>query len=207
MLLKIYPENPSPREISKVVNCLQNGGIVIFPTDTIYGIGCDIHNHKAVERISEIINQDINRTNFSFIFNDLGHISDYTKPFSNTVFKLLKRTLPGPYTFILEANKNVPKIFHNKKSTVGIRIPNNLIINTIVAELGNPILSKSVKDLNDDIQEFVTDPELLYEQYGDSVDIIIDGGYGSFTPSTVISCLDDEFEVVREGLGDVNGLF
>lgn len=207
MLLKIYPENPNPREISKVVNCLQNGGIVIFPTDTIYGIGCDIHNHKAVERISEIIHQDINRTNFSFIFNDLGHISDYTKPFSNTVFKLLKRTLPGPYTFILEANKNVPKIFHNKKSTVGIRIPDNPIISAIVSELGNPILSKSVKDLNDDLLEFVTDPELLYEQYGDHVDIIIDGGYGGLTPSTIISCLEDEMEVVREGLGDVSGLF
>lgn len=207
MLIKIYPENPNPREISKVVNCLKDGGIIIFPTDTIYGIGCDIHNHKAVERISEIFQLDINKSNFSFIFNDLSHISDYTKPFSNTVFKLMKRTLPGPYTFILEANKNVPKIFHNKKSTVGIRIPENPILSAIVAELGNPILSKSVKDLNDKVAEFVTDPELMYEQYGDNVDIIIDGGYGGLTPSTVINCLGGEFEVVREGLGDVNGLF
>lgn len=207
MLLKIYPENPNPREISKVVNCLKNGGIVIFPTDTIYGIGCDIHNHKAVERISQVINSDINKSNFSFIFNDLSHISDYAKPLNNTVFKLLKRTLPGPYTFIVEANNNVPKIFHNKKRTLGIRIPDNAIIQAIVSELGSPILSKSVKDLNDEIMEFVTDPELMYEQYGENVDIIIDGGYGGLTPSTVISCLDGDFEVVRQGLGETEGLF
>ncbi|MEI6347283.1 MAG: L-threonylcarbamoyladenylate synthase [Bacteroidota bacterium] len=206
MLLKIYPENPNPREINKVVDCLKSGGIVIFPTDTIYGIGCDIHNHKAVERISEIIKTDINKSNFSFIFNDLSHISDYAKPFSNPVFKLLKYTLPGPYTFILEANNNVPKIFHNKKKTLGIRIPNNPIINSIVNSLGNPILSKSVKDLSDDIFEYYTDPELIYEQFGDLVDIIIDGGYSGHTPSTVISCLNNEFEVIREGLGSIKGL-
>ena len=207
MLLKIYPENPNPREINKVVDCLRNGGIVIYPTDTIYGIGCDIHNQKAVERINEIIKSDINKSNFSFIFNDLSHISDYTKPLSNTVFKLLKRTLPGPYTYIIEANKNVPKMFHNKKSTVGIRIPNNPIINLIVAELGNPILSKSVKDISDNILEYYTDPELMYEQFGEMVDIVIDGGYGDFTPSTVISCLNQEFEIIREGLGPIDGLF
>jgi tRNA threonylcarbamoyl adenosine modification protein (Sua5/YciO/YrdC/YwlC family) len=207
MLLKIYPENPNSREISKVVNCLQNGGIIIFPTDTIYGIGCDIHNHKAVERISELIHCDISKSNFSFIFNDLSHISDYSKPLNNSVFKLLKRTLPGPYTYIVEANNNVPKIFNNKKKTIGIRIPDNSIIKAIVSELGSPILSKSVKDLNDDFMEFVTDPELIYEQYCEDVDIIIDGGYGGFIPSTVINCIGDDFEIVREGLGSTVGLF
>ncbi len=207
MLLKIYPENPNPREISKVVNCLKNGGIIIYPTDTIYGIGCDMHNHKAVERMAEITRSDAKKTHFSFIFNDLSHISDYAKPLSNTVFKLLKRTLPGPYTFIVEANNNVPKIFDNKKRTLGIRIPDNPITKAIVSELGSPILSKSVKDLNEDFLEFVTDPELIYEQYGELVDIIIDGGYGGLVSSTIINCVEPEFEVIREGLGPIDGIF
>lgn len=206
MLLKIYPENPNYREINKVVDCIKNGGIVIFPTDTIYGIGCDIHNHKAVERIAQILKSNISKTDFTFIFNDLSHISDFTKPFSNTVFKLLKKTLPGPYTYILEANKNVPKIFHNKKSTIGIRIPDNSIVKAMVENLGNPILSKSLKNLNDEISEFITDPELIYEQYADLVDIIIDGGYGSITPSTVISCLNNDIELIRAGLGPIDGI-
>ncbi len=207
MLLKIYPENPNPREINKVVNCLKNGGIIIYPTDTIYGIGCDMHNFKAVEKLAQITNSNLKKSNFSFIFNDLSHISDYAKPLSNSVFKLLKRTLPGPYTFIVEANNNVPKIFDTKKRTIGIRIPNNSIIKAIVEELGSPVLTKTIKSLEEDSIEYFTNPELIYQQYGDVVDIIIDGGYGGFIPSTIINCIDEEFEVVREGLGPIDSIF
>ncbi len=203
MLLKIYPENPNFKEIQKVVDCLKNGGIIIYPTDTIYGIGCDIHNHKAVERITEILGISKNNAQFSFICNDLSHISEYVKPLSNTIFKIVKKALPGPYTFIFEANNNVPKLLQSKKKTVGIRIPDNSIINSIVSELGNPILSKSLKD-EDEIIEYTTDPELIYERYCDLVDIIIDGGYGSNIPSTVVNCVNNEIEIIRVGKGSID---
>ncbi|MBO4232167.1 MAG: threonylcarbamoyl-AMP synthase [Bacteroidales bacterium] len=206
MLLKIYPENPNPREIQKVVDCLQNGGIIIYPTDTIYGIGCDIFQHKTVERIAQLIGGNKKKSNFSFICSDLSHLSDYTKPISNTVFKAMKKALPGPFTFILEANNNVPKLLQSKKKTVGIRVPDNSIIHEIVEQLGHPILSTSVKD-DDDIVEYTTDPELIYERYGDDVDIVIDGGYGDNIPSTVVDCTGGEIEIIREGKGDINLLF
>ncbi|MBP5710061.1 MAG: threonylcarbamoyl-AMP synthase [Bacteroidales bacterium] len=206
MLIKIYPENPNPREIQKVVECLQNGGIIIYPTDTIYGLGCDIFQHKAVERISQIIGDSKKKNNFSFICSDLSNLSDYTKPIGNPVFKAMKKALPGPFTFILNANNNVPKILQSKKKTVGIRVPDNSIIREIVSQLGHPILSTSVKD-DDEIVEYTTDPELIYERYGDVVDIVIDGGYGDNIPSTVVDCTDDDIQIIREGKGDIDILF
>ena len=206
MLLKIYPENPNPREIRKVVECLQNGGIIIYPTDTIYGLGCDIFQHKAVERISQIIGDSKKKNYFSFICSDLSNLSDYTKPIGNPVFKAMKKALPGPFTFILNANNNVPKILQSKKKTVGIRVPDNSIIREIVSQLGHPILSTSVKD-DDEIVEYTTDPELIYERYGDVVDIVIDGGYGDNIPSTVVDCTDDDIQIIREGKGDIDILF
>lgn len=206
MLLKIYPENPNPRDIQKVVDCLQNGGIIIYPTDTIYGMGCDIFQHKTVERIAQIIGGTKKKQSFSFICSDLSNLSDYTKPINNTIFKAMKKALPGPFTFILEANNNVPKLLQSKRKTVGIRVPDNNIIREIVAQLGHPILSTSVKD-DDEIVEYTTDPELIYERYGDIADYVIDGGYGDNIPSTVVDCTEGDVEIIREGKGDINLLF
>jgi len=206
MFLKIYPENPNPREIRKVVDCLQNGGIIIYPTDTIYGIGCDIFKPKAVERITEILGDSKKKSAMTFICHDLSNLSDYTKPIANNIFKVMKRTLPGPFTFILEANNNVPKIVQSNKKTVGIRVPDNNIIREIVRELGHPILSTSVKD-DDEVVEYTTDPELIYEKYENLVDMVIDGGYGDNVPSTVVDCTSGEIEVVREGKGDMELLY
>lgn len=206
MFLKIYPENPNPREIQKAVDCLQNGGIIIYPTDTIYGIGCDIFKPKAVERIQEILGNKKKKTNMTFICYDLSHLSDYTKPLGNNIFKVMKKVLPGPYTFILEANNHVPKLIQSNKKTIGIRIPDNSIIREIVRVLGHPILSASVKD-DDEVIEYTTDPELIYERYGDMVDLLIDGGYGDNNPSTVVDCTSGEIEVVREGKGEVDLLY
>lgn len=200
MLLRLYNENPNPREIRKVVDILHEGGIIIYPTDTIYGLGCDITNPKAVEKVARFKGVKIEKANFSFICSDLSHISDYTKPISNTVFKLMKKNLPGPFTFILEANTNVPKYFKGKKKTVGIRVPDNNIIRNIVYELGNPILSTSIRD-EDDILEYTTDPELIYEKYKDFADLVIDGGHGELIPSTVVDCTGDTIEITREGKG------
>jgi tRNA threonylcarbamoyl adenosine modification protein (Sua5/YciO/YrdC/YwlC family) len=200
MLLRLYNENPNPREIRKIVDVLLDGGIIIYPTDTVYGLGCDITNNKAVEKVARFKGINIEKANFSFICSDLSHISDYTKPITNSVFKLMKKNLPGPFTFILEANNNVPRYFKGKKKTVGIRVPDNNIIREIVAELGNPILSTSIRD-EDEILEYTTDPELIYEKYQDLADIVIDGGYGELIPSTVIDCTKDEIEIVREGKG------
>ena len=204
MLIKIYPENPNPREVKKIVELLDNGGVIIYPTDTIYGIGCDISQPKAVARLAKIQGLDMDKAYFSFIFNDLSQISEYTKPMSNAAFKLLKRNVPGPFTFIFEANNNIPKLFKTRRKTVGIRVPDNNIIRSIVAELGRPILSSSVHDVEDDVTEYITDPELIHERYGNVVDAVIDGGYGDNQPSTVIDCTTDDFEVIREGKGEIN---
>lgn len=200
MIIKIYPENPNQREIQKAVEILRNGGVIIYPTDTVYGIGCSIDKPKAVQRVAQIRKINLEKANFSFIFYDLSHISDYTKHIPNDVFKMMKRNLPGPFTFILEANNNVPKIFKNHKKTVGIRIPDNSIIREIVKELGNPILSSSIHD-EDDIIEYTTDPELIHEKYKDLVDAVIDGGFGDNEASTVVDCTNDGFEILREGKG------
>ena len=203
MLLRIYPENPNPKAVNTVVECLQDGGIVIYPTDTIYGIGCDIFKQKSIERIISIIGEKKKKDALTFICHDLSNLSDYTKPLDYSVFKAMKRVLPGPYTFILEANNSVPKLLQSHKKTIGIRIPDNNIIREIVRQLGHPILSTSVKD-DDEVIEYTTDPELIYERYGDLVDIVIDGGYGDNTPSTVVDCTGGGIEVVREGKGDVS---
>ena len=204
MLIKIYPENPNPREIKKIVQIIEDGGVVIYPTDTIYGIGCDISQPKAVARLAKIQGLDMDKAYFSFIFNDLSQISEYTKPMSNAAFKLLKHNTPGPFTFIFEANNNIPKLFKSRRKTVGIRVPDNNIIRSIVAELGRPLLSSSVHDVEDDVTEYITDPELIHERYGNVVDAVIDGGYGDNQPSTVIDCTTDEFEIIREGKGELN---
>lgn len=203
MLLKIYQENPNPKAIQRVVECLQDGGVIIYPTDTIYGIGCDIFKQKSIERITQILGDKKKKSAMTFICHDLSNLSDYTKPISNNVFKAMKKALPGPFTFILEANNNVPKILQSNKKSVGIRVPDNNIVREIVEQLGHPILSTSVKD-DDEIVEYTTDPELIHEKYGDLVDIVIDGGYGDNVPSTIVNCVDGEIEIVREGKGDVD---
>ena len=200
MLLKIYPENPNPRDIKTVIECLNDGGIIIYPTDTVYGLGCDIFKNKSVERIADIKGIKVEKANFSFICYDLSQLSDFTKPISNSTYKLMKRALPGPFTFILDASNKVPKLFQSKKKTVGIRIPNNNISRIIVQELGHPIMSTSIYD-EDDVIEYTTDPELIYEKYGNIVDIVIDGGYGDNEASTVVSCINDEVVVLRQGKG------
>mgnify|MGYP000674842068 CR=1 FL=1 len=200
--IRIYPENPNPRHIRQVVEVLRNGGVVIYPTDTIYGIGCDIYNQKAIERICQIKGVKPQKQNFSFICYDLSNIAEYTRVLSTPVFKVMKKALPGPFTFILDANNKVPKLLHSKKKTVGIRIPDNSIPRALVKELGQPIVTTSIRD-EDDVLEYSTDPELIYEKYRDLVDVVIDGGYGNNVPSTVVDCTNGEIEVLREGLGDI----
>ena len=200
MLIRLFNENPNPREIRRIVEVLKGGGVIIYPTDTVYGLGCDITQVTAVEKVARIKGTKIEKTNFSFICSDLSHLADYTKPIPNWVFKLMKKNLPGPFTFILEANNNVPKYFKGKKKTVGIRVPDNNIIREIVAELGNPIMSTSIHD-DDEILEYTTDPELIYEKYQDLADVVIDGGYGELVPSTIVDCSGDEMVIVREGKG------
>ncbi|HCE56226.1 MAG TPA: threonylcarbamoyl-AMP synthase [Prolixibacteraceae bacterium] len=199
MLVKLFNDNPNQREVLKIVEVLRNGGLIIYPTDTIYGLGCDITNTKAVEKVARIKGVKADKNNFSFICSDLSHLADYTKPIPNPVFKLMKKNLPGAFTFILEANNNLPKYFKGKK-TVGIRVPDNNIIREIIRELGNPILSTSIKD-DDEILEYTTDPELIYEKYGEIADVVIDGGYGEIVPSTIVDCTGDEVVIVREGKG------
>lgn len=202
MLIKIYPENPNERAIEQMVEVLKKGGLIIYPTDTIYGLGCDITNPKAIEKICRIRGIKPEKANFSFICHDLSHIADYIKPIDNTTFRVLKKALPGPFTFIFNANNNVPKLLSSNKKTVGIRVPDNNIARCIVKELGNPILSTSIKD-DDELIEYSTDPELIYEKYQELVDLVIDGGYGDNEASTVIDCTTGEFEIIREGKGDI----
>jgi tRNA threonylcarbamoyl adenosine modification protein (Sua5/YciO/YrdC/YwlC family) len=199
MLLHIHPENPQPRLVQQVVECLKDGGVVVYPTDTIYGIGCDISQHKAIERICKIKNVDPQKAQLSFICQDLSHLSDYTKSIDTPLYRMLKTHLPGPYTFILPASKQVPKILQSKKSTIGLRVPGNVICQSILGELGNPILSAS---LPGDMVEEYTDPEVIYENFQHLVDFVIDGGAGGMVPSTVIDCTTDEWTVIREGLGE-----
>lgn len=201
-LIKIYKENPNPKEIDKVVEVLKKGGLVIYPTDTVYGLGCDITNTKALERIARIKGVKLEKANFSFICNDLSHLSDYVRQIDTPTYKVLKRALPGAYTFILPGNNNLPKVF-KKKKTVGIRIPDNTIARAIVAELGNPIVSTSIRD-EDELLEYTTDPELIFEKWENLVDIVVDGGYGDNYASTVIDLTDDEPVVVREGKGSLD---
>ncbi|WP_299251815.1 L-threonylcarbamoyladenylate synthase [uncultured Aquimarina sp.] len=201
-LIKIYNENPNPREVQKVVDCLRGGGLVIYPTDTVYGLGCDITNNRALERIARIKGVKLAKANFSFICSDLSNLSDYVKQIDNSTFKLLKRTLPGPYTFILPGSNNLPTVF-KKKKTVGIRVPDNDICKAIVENLGNPIVSTSIYD-EDEVIEYTTDPELILEKWDNLVDIIIDGGYGDNMASTVIDLTSGEPVLIREGKGAID---
>lgn len=202
MLLHIHPENPQPRQIKTAVECLQRGGVIIYPTDTIYGLGCDILQHKAIERVCRIKNVDPKKAQLSFICSDLSHLSDYAKQLTTSTYRLLKEYLPGPYTFILPASKMVPKILQSKKDTIGLRIPDNKIALAIIRELGRPILSAS---LPGEMVEDYTDPEIMYENFMKEVDMVIDGGIGGIEPSTVIDCTKEEFEVIRKGAGKWNG--
>ncbi|MDR1678675.1 MAG: threonylcarbamoyl-AMP synthase [Prevotellaceae bacterium] len=201
MLLKIYPENPNPREIARVVEVLRGGGIIIYPTDTVYGMGCDIFNARAVETICRLKNINPRKANLSFICHDLSNISEYARV-SNATFKLMKRNLPGAFTFILQGNNHLPKLF-KEKQTVGIRVPDNNIARSIVRELGHPILSTSVKDGEDEIQAHFSDPELIYERYGNLADIVIDGGNCALETSTIVDCTSDEFVITRQGKGEL----
>ncbi len=203
MIIKIHPDNPDERNVRTVVDCLRDGGIVVYPTDTVYGIGCDITHQQAVEKILRFKDINVKKTNLSFVCSDLSHISDYVRPIANSTFKLLKRNLPGPFTFILEANSNVPKIFKLSKKTVGIRVPDNNIIRAIVRELGNPVLSTSVKADDTMDEEYITDPELIEETHSHIADIVIDGGRGGFTGSTVVDCTGSDIEIIRQGLGEL----
>ncbi len=199
MLLSIHPLNPQPRLIKQVVECLKNGGVIIYPTDTIYGLGCDIHHPKAVERICRIKNIDPKKSQLSFICRDLSHLSDYTKSIDTPLYRMLKLYLPGPYTFVLPASKQVPKILKSKKETVGLRVPNNVICQAILEELGNPILSAS---LPGDMVEELTNPVMINENFGNQVDLVVDGGSGGIIPSTVVDCTSVNWVVLREGLGE-----
>ena len=201
-LLKIFPENPNPKAIKKVIEVLKKGGLIIYPTDTVYGLGCDITNVKALERIAKIKGIKLERSNFSFICHDLSNLSDYVTQIETPIFKLLKRTLPGPYTFILPGANSLPYPF-KKKKTVGIRIPDNSIALNIVEALGNPIVSTSIHD-EDAILEYTTDPELIHEKWSSKVDLVIDGGYGDNQPSTVLEVMGSEITIVREGKGTID---
>jgi len=201
MFIKLYQENPNPRHIRQIVDVLKSGGIIIYPTDTVYGLGCDITKPKAVEKIAQLRGIKLSKADFSFICQDLSHLSSYTLPLDNHIFKMLKRNLPGPFTFILRANNNVPKLFKSNKKTVGIRVPDNNIIKSIVEELGNPILTSSIYD--EDNNEHITDPEIINDVYSDKVDIIIDGGYSGNKASTVVDCSGDEIVIIREGKGEL----
>jgi len=203
MLIKLYPENPNEKVIQQIVEVLQKGGIIIYPTDTVYGLGCDITNSKAIEKICKIRGIKPEKANFSFICYDLSHISDYTRQIDNETYRIIKKALPGPFTFIFNANKNVPKLLSSNKKTVGIRIPDNTIARTIVKALGNPIISTSIHD-DDEIIEYSTDPELIHEKYEELVDIVIDGGYGDNEPSTIVDCSEGNFEIIRQGKGDLD---
>lgn len=200
MFLKLHSENPNPRYVKMIIECLNDDGVIIFPTDTIYAIGCNVNSSKALDRIARIKGVKKEKANFSFIFHDLSMLSDYTKPINNEVFKMMKRNLPGAFTFIVEANNNVPKLFKNNKKTIGIRIPDQPIITNIVRELGSPIITTSIID-EDEISGFMTDPEEINDAYSDRVDIIIDGGFGNKEESTIVDCTDNEIVILREGKG------
>ncbi len=200
--MKLYQENPEMQKIRQAVEILRNGGLVICPTDTVYGIVCDLFNRKAIDRLMKLKGLKPKEMNLSFICYDLSDISNYVKRLDTPDFKLLKKSLPGPFTFILESNNNVPKILGVNKKTVGIRIPDNNIPRQIVKELGNPIMTTSIKD-DDHVREYITDPEIIFDTFKNQVDLVIDGGPSGIVPSTVVDCTQDEFIIIREGLGDI----
>ncbi|MCX6260422.1 MAG: L-threonylcarbamoyladenylate synthase [Bacteroidia bacterium] len=200
MLLRIYPENPNQDRIRKVVDVLEGGGIIIYPTDTVYAMGCDIKANKSIDKIARMKGLNPQNPDMSLIFHDMSQLSEYTIIRDNSVFKLLKRNLPGPFTFIVQANSTIPKLFKNKKKTVGIRIPDNNIVLELVKELGRPIITTSIHD-PDEVIEYTTDPELIYEKYQDFAEIVINGGYGRNEASTIVDCTSEEIRIIRQGLG------
>ncbi len=198
MLLQLHPDNPQPRLLKQIAECLKDGGTIIYPTDTIYGLGCDIYHQKAIEKICKIKEVDPKKAHLSFICRDLSHLSDFTKSIDTPLYRMLKTYLPGPFTFILPASKQVPKILKSKKETIGLRIPDNIICKQILETLNNPILSTS---LPGEMVEEYTDPEIIFEKFGDKVDFVIDGGPGGMDPSTIVDCTSDNWEILRQGLG------
>lgn len=205
-LLRIHEQNPEMRKIGKVVDILRNGGVVIYPTDTVYGIGCDLHNKKGIEKLVRLLGLNPNKLKLSFICHDLSEVAHYIRPISTHVFKILKRALPGPYTFLLDANNEVPKILNISKKIVGVRIPQNSISRTIVEELGNPIISASIKD-EDEVVEYTADPEIIFERYKKLVDVVVDGGLSGVDPSTVVDLTTGEINLVRQGIGSLDNLW
>jgi tRNA threonylcarbamoyl adenosine modification protein (Sua5/YciO/YrdC/YwlC family) len=203
MLLRINAENPEGRKINQIIDILKQGGIIIYPTDTVYGLGCDIFNQKAVERICRLRRLDPKKANLSFICNDIAQISKYANQIDNETFRLIKRNVPGPFTFILKSNNEVPKLFKNKKRTIGVRVPDNMIVQTLVQKLGHPILSASLKS-DDEVLEYFTDPIDIYDDFKKLVDAVIDGGIGGNVPSTVVDCTDVDFTILREGAGNLD---
>ena len=203
MLLRLNEHNPDSKSLELITKCLKDGGIIIYPTDSVYALGCDITKAKAIERICKLKNIKPEKSKFSFVCSDLSHLSEYTKPIPNHIFRIMKKALPGPYAFILEASNNVPKIIKQERKTVGIRVPDNIICREIVNALGTPIISTSLHDNKDEILEYFSDPEIIHRQYENSVDLVIDGGHGNIYPSTVIDCSSGEVHVIREGLGSL----
>lgn len=206
MLIRLNYDQPQEKSVQQIVDCLKNDGIIIYPTDTVYSMGCNMMSQKAVEKLCKLKNIKPEKANFSFVCSDLSHLANYAKPISNPVFRVMKKALPGPYTFILEANQNVPKLLKQSKKTVGIRVPNNPICKALVEALGNPILSTSLHNPNDEVLDYFSDPEQIYQQYQNEVDMVVDGGFGSIYASTVIDCSEGEFVVIREGLGSLEVL-
>jgi tRNA threonylcarbamoyl adenosine modification protein (Sua5/YciO/YrdC/YwlC family) len=202
MLLQIHPKNPQPRHIKQLAACLQNNGVIVYPTDTIFGLGCSINSPKAIEKICTIKNIDPQKAQLSFICKDLSHLSDFTKSIDTPLYRMLKSHLPGPFTFILPASKQVPKILQSKKSTIGLRVPNNIVCQEILAALEHPILSASLP--GQEVEEY-TDPEVVYDKLGGFVDYVIDSGFGGIVPSTIVDCTTENWEVTRQGLGIFNG--
>lgn len=202
MLIRIYNDNPNPKHIRRVTEVLEAGGVIIYPTDTVYAMGCDINSSKAIEKIARHKGLNPDNPDMSIIFHDMSQLSEYTVIRDNNIFKLLKRNLPGPFTFIVQANNQIPKLFRNRKKTVGIRIPDHPIALELVRELGRPIMTTSIHD-NDEIIEYTTDPELIYEKYRDFADLVVDGGYGHNEASTIVDCTGDEPVIIRQGLGEL----
>ncbi len=203
MLLQIHPENPQERFLQQAVSILKKGGVIIYPTDTVYGLGCDVYSKKAIEQICRIKNLNPKKAEFSVVCRSLSDVSQFTFPLSNQTFKMMKQTLPGPFTYILKANNKLPDTFRAKKKTIGIRIPNNTIALQLTELLGNPIISTSLNKYEDDIREYYTNPELIYERYQSVVDCVIDGGSGGLEPSTIIDASKDPFTIVRQGKGEI----
>jgi len=205
MLLKLNSEHPEESKIRFITECLNDDGVIIYPTDTVYGIGCHIHKPKAIEKICRIKGIKVEKSNFSFIFYDLSHLSDFTKPVDNSTYKIMRKALPGPFTFILHASSEIPKIFRSRKKTIGIRVPDNAISREIVKELGSPLMNSSLHNEEDEITEYMNDPEEIHEKYHKLVDIVIDGGFGNLIASTVVDCSSGRINVIRQGLGIIEG--